>query len=150
MFWVIVGIVVVIAICSIASSLENAADAEKAKAVEVLNSAADAKKARIIAAFQELLKEEFPHHAASMTYSAVDQAYKAYEAAFTDPRNRSHFTLLDAKKFKSPQDRRTVVEDALGRASGAISVELRAVVLGAVEERIRFERAYLAAQTRAG
>ena len=150
MFWVIVGIIIVIAVCSMASSLESAANAEKAKANEGLSAAADAKKARVVSSFQELLKEEFPEFAALMTFAAMDQAYKAYASAFTDPRNRGRFTLFDASKFKTPQDRRTVVEDALSRGSAAISAEFRAAVMGSVDARIRFERAYLASQTRAG
>jgi hypothetical protein len=97
-----------------------------------------------------LITEEFPDDAARFTYAAVDQSYKAYFGAYSDPKNRQRFTMFDASKFKSPEDRRAVVEDAINRGAGTISEEFRRKVMATVDGRIRFERAILAAETRAG
>ena len=150
MFWAIVGIVIICAICSIASSAEDSANAAKANTQKILESDASARYARKIAAFQILITEEFPDDAARFTYAAVDQSYKAYFGAYSDPRNRPRFTMFDASKFKSPEDRRAVVEDAINRGAGSISEDFRRKVMSTIDNRIRFERAILAAETRAG
>lgn len=150
MFWILVGTVIVCAVCSMAGSAEESANAEKAKAQAALSNEANARQSRVITAFQSLLKEEFPEHAAEITFATANQTYTVYTQTFADPALRKHFTLFDKSKFKSDEDAITVVDIAVSRATAAVSSGFEQTVTASPAARDKFLRAYRSAPTRAG
>lgn len=150
MFWIVIGVVIVCAVCSMAGSAEESANADKAKAQAALTSDANARQSRIITSFQELLKEEFPEHASEITFATADQSYSIYTQTFADPALRKHFTLFDKNKFKSDADAATVRDIAVSRGGAAISSRFQDAVTATPDGMNKYLRAYRSAPTRAG
>lgn len=150
MFWIIVGIVIVCAICSIAGNAEESAEAEKKKVNAEIADMTSAKESRVVAAFQELLKEEFPDYASQMTFANVDQSLKLYRMTLSDPANRAHFKLFDASSFKSNESKQIVVAMAVKNGSVAISADFEQAMKEDIEMQKKFWKAVNAAPTKAG
>lgn len=150
MFWIIVGVVVVCAVCSMADSAEETAKADKARALEDQTNTANARQSRIITSFQALLCEEFPDHAASITFATANQSYQAYTQTFTDPALRHHFTWYDKNTFKSPDAQIEVRNVAVARAGAVVSQDFQNLLVQSPDQMDKYLRAYQSAPTRAG
>jgi len=120
MIFVILGIVLVIAVCAIAASSSSKATAQRDQQLLDQKKLADTISARQPTAYQKLFGEEFPDHLDDITYTKADKILQSWSKILSSRQYKRHLKTFGSG-FRDDQAKRDACTVVVSQIAPIIS-----------------------------